>query len=123
MIQVRLNGVPAIDSLGRRAHVRGIYCHAWLEATLAAANSELSAYNLRSIFPSITMKDVQGWSYLQDVQARTILDDQYFRFGKQLQFNPLKAGVQDIGGQGSEVLEDAGFTLNEGAGVVVKDVS
>ncbi|MCH8198537.1 MAG: hypothetical protein IIA54_00505 [Chloroflexi bacterium] len=121
---VQLDGVPATDSLGRYAHVRGIYVHAEAEFLLAAANPIVPSYDLRSLWPSIFLRDVTGHTYLSDIGARTILDDQFFRFGKLLQRAPMTAGVQALGlNSGPDQTLDDGLALNLGVGTEYRDIS
>jgi hypothetical protein len=127
-ILVRMDGIPATDSRGRIAHVRGLYIRAEADITLAAANDIVTAYRLRSIFPSTFLRDFTGWTYWSDLDARTFLDDQFFRYGSHVQWPALQQGIQAVSLIGapipsSTVSGDAGIGLNLGAGDIVRDVS
>lgn len=126
-VLVRMNGVPATDSRGRIAHVRGLYIHAEASCTiLTGANDVLEPYQARSIWPSIFLRDFTGHEYLSDIDARTILDDQYFRFGSMLQWPAMKSGVQASTlplMDGSDITARSNIPANVGAGTHTIDVS
>ena len=63
VVQARLNSVPATDSLGRFAHVRGIYYRALAQLTVAEDAAAVSAYQLRSVFQSNFLRDVTGHEF------------------------------------------------------------
>lgn len=122
-VLVRMDGIPATDSRGRIAHVRGFYIRA--EAVIetpSSTNDEVDAYRLRSIFPSIFLRDFTGHSYFADLDARTILDDQFFVGGSHLQWPALHSGVQSVDltqtpTQPSVITADAGLAADMGTGV------
>lgn len=126
-ILARLDGVPATDSKGRIAHVRGIYLRAELSVTVAVddpqASDAILAYQARSIFSAVSLRDVTGWEYLSDIDARTILDDQYFRWGGLVQWPPLQSGVQALGRQTGDPTADAGLAANVAPDDYTIDVS
>lgn len=97
-VQVRFDGVKATDSKGRIAHVRGIYIAGAATVTTVDDNTEITGYGVRSIINSIFLKDVTGHLYLNNVDGRTILDDQFFRFGSLINWPYLHFGVQGLAG-------------------------
>ncbi len=119
-VMVNLGGVPAQDSAGRFAHVRGIYFSANLRATTAGANVAYSAYSLRAMFSAMFLQDVSGHKFWSALDGRTILDDQFFRHNKQTNWPALKTGVQaglpvSPGQAGSPTVSvDAGIPVNVG---------
>ncbi len=127
-ILVRLDGIPATDSRGRIAHVRGFYIRAEAVMTTLATNEQVSAYEMRSIFPSTFLRDFTGWNYWSDLDARTFLDDQYFRFGSHLQWPAIYSGVQSVNlfskpEASSLITADSGLAANIGAANPTRDVS
>lgn len=115
-VVVRYDGLPAIDSLGRHAHVRGIYLAARGVFNLAAGNVPVSAYNLRALWRAIFLQDSTGWQYLAALSdGRDILDDNFFRHGWARVHNPLlQSGVQDL--PTPTITQDAGIPQDAGAG-------
>lgn len=95
-VQARLDGVKATDSKGRKAHVRGIYIAGATEVTTVDDNVGVSGYDARSIINAIFLKDISGHYYLNNLDGRTILDDQFFRFGSLVNYPYLHFGVQGM---------------------------
>lgn len=93
-IDVRLQGVPARDSVGRIAHVRGIFIYANGQFACAANNAPVSAYQLRSLIQSIFLEDVTGHAFWASIDARTLLDDTFFRHWAGIDFPFLASGTQ-----------------------------
>lgn len=128
-VLVDLDGVPVQDTLGRRAHVRGIYLQSWLEYTTAAANDVVTAYQLRSFFNTIVLEDVTGHQYLTSLDARDLLDDVFIRHGRHVQNPVLTTGTEAQGNPATapntwpSQTVDLGITLNEGAGTRRRRVS
>lgn len=128
-ILARMDGIPATDSRGRIAHVRGLYVHAEASIDVTAnVNDPITAYQARSIFPSTFLRDFTGWNYYSDLNARTFLDDQYFRWGSHVQYPPLQAGIQAPVAAGTQndpslITADAGLGANVGQGVTQIDAS
>ena len=60
LVQVDLSGVPARDSLGRIAHVRGFYVNAIGNFSRAATNAKVTGRQLRALFSALTLQDVTG---------------------------------------------------------------
>lgn len=81
-VQVKLESLNAQDSMGRYAHVRGLYFAALGVFTIAGAtNAPVSAHQLRSVFQSLNMSDVTKHLYWPSIDARVVMDDQFFRIG------------------------------------------
>ena len=93
-IDVRLQGIPARDSLGRIAHVRGVWINATGVFACAANNAPVTAYQLRSLIQSIFLEDVTGHAFWASIDARTLLDDVFFRHWAMLDFPYLATGTQ-----------------------------
>lgn len=126
-VLVRMDGVPAIDPQGRYAHVRSIYLRAQADMTMGGTNDVVTAYQLRSLFASIFLRDCTGWNYLSDIDARTLLDDQFFRWGSMLNFPPLAAGIEQVKIDApwdfpASQTSDAGLATNLGAGTEIRDI-
>jgi len=120
-VVVRYDGLPAIDSLGRHAHVRGIYFAARGVFTLDAGNTAVSAYNLRTLWRAMFLQDSTGWQYWSAIEGRNILDDSYFRHWARVQLPFLQAGVQDV--PTPTIVEDAGIPGGVGPGETTVDLS
>lgn len=114
LCQINLAGVPNRDSRGRIAHVRGVMIAAQASVTAGATNTAVSAYNFRGLFGSIELTDSTGWKYLDTLDGRTLLDDQYFRTGSRLQYPVLSYGTQ--GAVVPTQSSDNGLATNAGAG-------
>lgn len=95
-IMAKLDSVPARDSLGRIAHVRGLFVKAFGRFDLADAGPSpaVSAYQLRSLFQALFLQDVTGHAYWPSIDARDILDDNFFRHFARIQTPYLHTGVQ-----------------------------
>jgi len=93
-IDVRINGVPARDSLGRIAHVRGIFIFANGIFDATPSSGPVSAYQLRSLIQAIFLEDVTGHAFWAAIDARNLLDDVFFRHWSSLDFPYLAAGTQ-----------------------------
>jgi hypothetical protein len=96
-IDVRLNSVDARDSLGRIAHVRGIYVNATAQFEVVGSqvgNAFVSAYQLRSLFQAMMLEDVTGHAFWPSIDARSVLDDTFFRHWAQVQLPYLATGTQ-----------------------------
>lgn len=98
-VRVRLNEIDAIDNRGRFAHVRGF----WLKAVGHFAidtgggqtpSSAVSAYDLRSLWGDMRLKDTVGHSYFDALDGRDLLDDTFFRHWAEQTVNYLHYGVQ-----------------------------
>jgi hypothetical protein len=96
-VDVRLNSVPARDTLGRIAHVRGIYLQATGIFSTDRQNDPVSAHQLRGLFQSIFLQDVSGHTYLPSIDGRDLGDDVYFRHWSRIQLPVLFAGRQTPG--------------------------
>lgn len=118
-VQVRLDGVPVTDSKGRFAHVRGIYLQAIAQFTQQAGAPAYPAYQLRSIWQSMYLKDLTGHGFWDNLDGRTLLDDQFFRHGTMLQYPYLHFGVQ---GSYPEITDDNGLPASINGGVAQVDV-
>lgn len=123
-IDVRLQSVPARDSVGRIAHVRGIYINAQGKFTLDGGNAAVTAYQLRSLFQALYLEDVTGHAFWPSIDARNILDDTFFRHFAHVNTPYLQAGIQGIAGQlpfplGPTQTADAGIPANTGGDVVI----
>ena len=94
LVQVDLMSVPARDSLGRIAHVRGIMVNAFGNFSRAATNARVSARQLRSLFFALTLQDVTGHTYWPSIGARDVMDDTFFRHGANIGFPSMYAGIQ-----------------------------
>lgn len=89
-VMVRLDAVPERDPYGRIAHVRGIRFVAEAELEVdGATNDAVSAYQLRSIWSQMFLEDAAGWQFWSALDGRTILDDQYFRHYRMVQWPAL----------------------------------
>lgn len=98
-VLARLNSVPARDSLGRIAHVRGIYLLGTVCMDVATAlGSPVTAYQLRSIWSSIYLQDVSGHIYWPSIDGRDIADDNFFRHGAHVQATSFAFGPNGIAG-------------------------
>lgn len=127
MVNVNLGSVDARDSLGRIAHVRGIYVKAVGAFTLGAANDAVLAYQLRGLFSSLRLEDVTGHPYWPDIDARVILDDNWFRHWSDPTWPFLHTGTQDGAAPafayGPTITADFGIPANLGAGAITRDCS
>lgn len=121
-VQVRLDGVPATDTLGRKAHVRGILFNATAVNDIpGATNDAVSGYNMRSIWQALFLEDTSGHQYWQALDGRTILDDQWFRFYRLCQFPTLWFGAE--GAPFPTISSDQGIPANAGAGTIDRSVT
>lgn len=123
VIDVRLNGVDARDSLGRIAHVRGIYIKAIGEFTLGATNDAVPAYQLRSLFYALMLEDVTGHAYWPSLDARTLLDDTFFRHWANIQWPFMRTGTQGPNQYFPTGTADYGLATNVGAGATTRELS
>lgn len=121
-VDVRLSSVPARDSVGRIAHVRGIFVNAYGVFDLDVnGNQAATAYQLRSIFNAIYLEDVTGHAFWPSINARDILDDTYYRHFANISGPYLHTGNQGTAGQlpfpyGPTQTGDAGIPANAGGG-------
>lgn len=97
-VTVDLSAIPARDTLGRVAHIRGFYFDAVGTFVCAANSAAKSAYQLRSVFDQFILQDVTGHMYLPNIEGRTLIDDTWFRHYADQQWRYLAAGTQ--GGAG-----------------------
>lgn len=76
------------DAQGRVAHVRALAFVGLVNATTQAGNAAVSAYNLRgAVYRQLQLQDVTGWNFIQGFDARTVLDEIFFRhYGKRAGF-------------------------------------
>lgn len=94
-VQVRLDSVPITDTLGRFAHIRGLYFSAIAQLDVdTQAGPAVSAYQLRSLLNSFFLRDVSGHPYWDNLDGRVLLDDQWFRHWSLLNNPYLHSGVQ-----------------------------
>jgi len=73
-----------VDAQGRVAHVRAIAFVGQVNVTTQAGNTAVSAYNLRgAVYRQLQLQDITGWNFIQGFDARTVLDEIFFRhYGK-----------------------------------------
>lgn len=93
-VQVRLGNVPAVDSMGRNAHIRGFMIEGFGRFTTVDDNVAITAYQLRSLYQAMYLQDVTGWNYWNAIDGRNILDDHYFRWWQNLNFPYIQFGTQ-----------------------------
>lgn len=124
-ITVDLSSIPARDSLGRVGHIRGLYIDAVGSFTLGATNVAKSSYQLRSLFDQFLIQDTTGHMYAPNLEARTLIDDTFFRHWADQQWRYLSAGTQfGAGGAfGPTQTVDYGLAANIGASTVTRQLS
>jgi hypothetical protein len=88
--------VPARDSIGRIAHVRGFYVNAFGNFTRAATNAKVTGRQLRALFYALTLQDVTGHTYWPSIGARDVMDDTWFRHSQNIGFPVMQAGKQTV---------------------------
>jgi hypothetical protein len=94
-VQVRLHGIPITDTMGRFAHIRGLYFGAIAQLDIDPQTSpSVSAYQLRSLFQNIFLRDVTGHPYWDNLDARMLTDDVWFRHWSMVNTPYLHSGVQ-----------------------------
>ena len=88
----KLGSAPVEDSMGRKAHVRGVYIDVAANVTIAAAADAVTGYQYRSLVESMFLQGADGHNFIGAIDARTILDDQFFRFGRMLNLPAIWTG-------------------------------
>lgn len=123
MVNVSFSGVDERDSIGRIAHIRGIFVECRAVVTCAGAtNDAVSAYQVRgSVFKTLTLKDVTAWEYWSALDPRCILDDVFFRCNMRVNLPPFVYGAQ--GSTFPTILADNGIPQDAGTGTHVVDAS
>lgn len=116
-ITADLSAIPIRDTLGRIAHLRGFYIDATAAFTCAAASAAVSAYQLRSLIDQVILQDTTGHYYLPNLEARTLMDDGFFRHLYDIQWRYLKAGAQVGNAFGPAITADFGLAQNLNAQV------
>lgn len=113
---------PAKDSMGRHAHLRGIWFRGYVNLVVAGdTNDEVTAYQLRGLWQSIFLESVAAWQYLADVDGRTLSDDVYARHWQQIQLGHFQAGVQGL--FLPQITSNGGLPANVGPGTYTIDFS
>lgn len=122
-VNVKLGGVPNRDSLGRYAHVRGIYISTKAAMVVAdGTSSQVSAYQIRGLYQSMHLEDVTGWAYFDALDGRDLCDDAWMRHWSDQQWPYLHSGVEGGPLQPDETAV-YGIAANIGAGTYIVESS
>lgn len=115
-ITVDLSAIPVRDTMGRVAHIRGIYIDAVGTFECAAVSAAKTAYQLRSVIDQFYLQDTTGHIYLPNIEARTLIDDTFYRHHADQQWRYMAAGVQPgavgVGDFGPSQTVDYGLVAN-----------
>jgi len=80
-VTARLGSVPARDSIGRHAHVAGIYLQGTYRVTAADGTTDaIPGYDQLAVWNQLWLKDASNWQYWAgSIDGRDIADDAGFR--------------------------------------------
>ena len=109
----QLTGIPERDAAGRIAHVRGFFIAAQANVTRGATNDPVSTYQLLGLIKNLFLEDGSGHVFWNNIDARDVSDDVYFRAGGLVGWLPLHYGAQ---GASVPAITNTGVAQNAGAG-------